>query len=259
MGETTLSIPFTRDSALQLQAAFTALLQVRIAAPAAALLLESAMIGVSCHPSLPYISAPTQSFAAKAKAERPKRWDAMEYKFKGSGTDAAGPELFEVRGGPWAHRESRRTAVGMGPWGEGKADMGGCISLMHDTGHCPLDSANQCHVVKPAVVAGVNHSVEIGDVTVCSRSGAIHGAKHRVRLSMHATTVRGKVQIRRCVGPKACRRVRLLCSATCTSPCNMPWTCSAVMPSQKCSPTSDLGHSLVVLCNRRTSPAPSCR
>lgn len=72
MGETVVSIPFSRESGTQLQAAFTALLQ---------------------------------TFATKAKAERPKRWDTMDFKLKPSPeTQSEGSvEFFEIFCNPNAY------------------------------------------------------------------------------------------------------------------------------------------------------------
>ena len=52
MGETTISFPFKPQQARAISASITGLLE---------------------------------TFAAKQKAERPKRWDMMEYKYKGAG------------------------------------------------------------------------------------------------------------------------------------------------------------------------------
>ncbi|KAI8464191.1 MAG: hypothetical protein J3K34DRAFT_396805 [Monoraphidium minutum] len=71
VGETTVGVPFTRDQAQQLDAAFQQLLK---------------------------------TFAEKQKAERPKRWEMLEVRFKGdSATPGGGVDLFEVFCNPNAH------------------------------------------------------------------------------------------------------------------------------------------------------------
>lgn len=69
VGETTIALPFKEQHAKELDAAFSALLK---------------------------------TFAEKAKAERPRRWEAMEYRYKGDPA-AAELELFEVFCNPNAH------------------------------------------------------------------------------------------------------------------------------------------------------------
>lgn len=72
VGETTIDVPFQLQQAKDLDASFATLLQ---------------------------------TFADKQKAERPKRWDMMEYRFKGDPAQNE-LELFEVFCNPNAHQNA---------------------------------------------------------------------------------------------------------------------------------------------------------
>lgn len=69
VGETTVGVPFSKEQALQLDAALQQLFK---------------------------------TFAEKQKAERPRRWEMMEVRFKGDAA-AGGFDLFEVFCNPNAH------------------------------------------------------------------------------------------------------------------------------------------------------------